>query len=490
MPDSLLRRVASGVVWSYAALLGGRLVVFAGLALSARVLSPAEFGEFAMAMTVVSFLEVVRGFGLQRALIYFGGRSEAPRVLGTGCILSVGIALLLALALAASSELISQYYGVATVREYLRALGVYIVIGAVGLVPDAVLRNRLDFRQRFVPETAAPVVRYALAVAYALQGYGAWSLVIGQIGGATVGVLLTLLAARWLPSMEFDVPTAKQLLAFGGQMNIVDLSAAVTLNADYLFVGRFLGSDALGIYTLAFRLPDTTIVAVAFAVAQLLLPTYVKLGADPAMLRSGFLETTRYLSMVLLPAAVGIVILAPSLVEALFGSRWLDAAPLVQLLAVSALIRALAFSPGAIFVAAGRPGLSVAAEVTGAVVSVALFYIAAQQSVWLVAAVQLVSAGVYAAAKFWLLRLVVNVDGVLVMRSLGPTVLATAGMALTLLTLQATREPLGPVLHVAVGVAGGVLAYGIVLWNFDGAAIRRALQLVRPSATLPSGVSS
>src|SRR5262249_35303253 len=146
MSDSFLRRIASGVLWSYAALLGGRIIVFAGLALAARVLTPAEFGEFAMAMTVVSFLEVVRGFGFHRALVYFDGRSESPNVLRTGFTLTMltGVVLGGGLFLAAGS--IGDYFGVAVVRDYVQALSLYFVIGALGIVPDAVMRNRLDFK--------------------------------------------------------------------------------------------------------------------------------------------------------------------------------------------------------------------------------------------------------------------------------------------------------------------------------------------------------
>jgi PST family polysaccharide transporter len=490
MSESLLRRIASGVLWSYAALLGGRIIVFAGLALAARVLSPSEFGEFAMAMTVVSFLEVVRGFGLQRALIYFGGRSEAPAVLSTGFTLSLAAGGALGAALFLAAQPISAYFDVAAVRDYVRALALYFVIGALAIVPDAVMRNRLDFRQRFLPETAAPVARYGLAIGCALFGLGAWSLVIGQIGGMVVSVVFTFLGARWSPRVGFDSDTARQLIGFGWQMSTVDLCAAIVLNADYLFVGHFLGAEDLGLYSLAFRLPDTTIVAVAFAVAQLLLPTYVRLGADPTTLRAGFVETTRYLGMVLIPATVGIVALAPALVEALFGPRWAHSAPLVQLLAVSALIRALVFSPGAVFVSSGRPSLAVRTEVAGVLLSVPLFYLAAQRDVTTVAAVQVLTAGAYGLVKLALLRPLVDISWLTMARPLAPALLASLVMAAGLMMASTLTSTLGPIWQSAIGVVLGVVVYGVSLWLLDRGSLLRVGEVFRRRDTNAVGLAS
>ncbi len=162
---SILRRIVSGVAWTYVAHLGGRLAVFVGLALTARVLTPRDFGLFAMAMTVVSFLEIVRGFGLQRALIYFGGSEDSERVYSTGFVLTVALGCALAVLLFLLAPPLSVYFDAPEVQDYLYALAAYFAIGGLGIVPDAVMRQRLDFRGRFWPETSAPVARSASSTA-------------------------------------------------------------------------------------------------------------------------------------------------------------------------------------------------------------------------------------------------------------------------------------------------------------------------------------
>lgn len=477
----LIRRVASGVAWTYAAHLVGRLVVFGGLAVSAHVLSPRDFGLFGMAMTVVSFLEVIRGFGLQRALIYFAEHDQDDAVFNTGFVLTILSGLLLGGLLVLSAPAVADYFGVDEVGHYLYALAAYFVIGALGIVPDAVLRHRLDFSRRFWPETSAPLIRYAVAIGCALLGYGPWSLVAGQIAGMVVSVAVTFMMATWRPNLRFDPRAARQLLGYGWQMSVVDLLAAVTLNADYLFVGRFLGGDALGLYSLAFRLPDTTIVAVAYAVSQLLLPTYVKLGGAVETMRRGLVETTRYLGLALIPAATGVTVLAPVLVPVLFGAQWSESVPVVQLLALSALGRALVFAPGAIFAASGRPSYAVASEIVSTVVSVPLFYLAAQRNIGSVAAVQLISVIAYGLVKLTLVNRILALGWYQMMRPLAPALVASLVMAGALsVLLHLTADAPMPMVALG-GVLVGAAIYGLAIWQLDVSALRQVRELMRGS---------
>lgn len=467
-------RIAGGVLWTYSAHLGGRIIVFAGLAVAAHVLQPHDFGLFSMAMAVVSFFEVIRDVGLQRALIYFGRSEHLKGVYETGFVLSAALGLVLTVVLLALAPLVGMFFSNDEVVSLVAALSVYFLIAAFGLVPDAVLRQRLEFGLRFWPETGAPLARYLVAIGLAVQGFGAWSLVGGQLAGIVVGVGLTVVVSRWRPRLRFERDTARALMGYGWQMGVVDLASAVSLNLDYILVGRFLGTDALGLYTLAFRLPDTTIVAIAYAVSQILLPAYVLLGARRDKLAAGLLETNRYLGLVLFPASVGIAVLAPVLVPFLFGEKWAASIPVVQFLAVSSLVRGIAFTPGAVFAAAGRPMLSIASELFHAALMVPCLYLAAQIDIVAVGAVQILTGLAYAAFKFSLVSGLLKLEWRDLLQSMLPSAAAAAIMGLTLAAFlqAATGLPSGIVVGAAVPL--GMLIYGLGIWLLDSAAIVRA----------------
>src|ERR1700730_9006029 len=205
---------ASGAAWSYASFATGRLLVFAGLATVARLLGPEQYGLFAMAAVGIYLLEGSYDFGLIRGLIYFGGEHPPRTLMRTGFLLAVCLGGAISAVLFALSPVIAVFYGEPRLTDLVHALSVYFAIACVGLVPDAILQRRLTFDRRFWPAGAAPAGRYAIAIALAARGYGAWSLVWGQLVGITVEVMLLFRLARWKPGLGWSTAVARRLISF------------------------------------------------------------------------------------------------------------------------------------------------------------------------------------------------------------------------------------------------------------------------------------
>ena len=151
------------------------------------------------------------------------------------------------------------------------------------------------------------------------------------------------------------------MLRFGLGIVAVGLLGQGANNFDYLIVGAKLGAVALGVYYLAFRLPELVILS-GFQVANdVLFPFYARLkeGAveGDEELRRGYLETVRLGSMVAFPAAFAMASLALPLVLTLYGEKWRAAAEPLAFVAIWAGLASLASMPGAVFKALGRSWL-------------------------------------------------------------------------------------------------------------------------------------
>jgi O-antigen/teichoic acid export membrane protein len=447
------RRLARGAIWSYGAHFAGRLVVFLGLAIVARLLSPQEFGLFAMATVVANFLELVRDFGLRSATMCLSTSDNRGAVYSTAFTLNVLLGIILAALHFAVAPFVGAFYGDSTVSTLMQVLAAYFLLVGASTVPDAMLRMRFDFRARVWPDVGGPLIRYAVAIAFALHGFGAWSLIAGQLAGVLVTTVLAFVVAGWLPRLGYHATLARQLLALSGKLTAVQVISGLLLNLDYVFVGRFLGSEVLGIYTLAFKLPDTTILALANVAGTLILPVYIEKASHPSKLREGYLQALSYLSLILIPAGSGLCVLAPVLVPLLFGERWSAAVPVVQLLALSSLLHGLLFSVGQLFIAAGRPGLLVVAHLAWAVVLIPLLFLAAQVDIIAVAWAHLFGIVLYASVKVALVSRLLDLKAQDVISSLRNSVLASAAMIVALSGL----------LKVGAGVPIEILGIGGVL---------------------------
>ena len=358
----LAARAASGAAWSYASFATGRLLVFVGLAIVARLVGPEEYGLFAMAAAGIYFLEGSYDFGLIRGLIYFGGdhrrESHAKRLSSAVCLGGAISGALFALAPG-----IAMFYGEPRVTGLVRALSVYFAIACVGLVPDAILQRQLAFDRRFWPSVAAPAGRYAIA--------SLWPRAATE-PGASPGASWSGSASkwcgwpRWLAGSQDSVghtAAASRLIRFASQVSAVEWIAAIALNLDYVLVGHFLGGASLGLYALAFKLPDTTLGAAGLVGSRVLLPAFMSL--DRQRLGIAVLQALRWLTMLLAPAGAGLFVLAPVVVPLVFGEMWSEAVPVVQLLALSSCLNGLLQTVGAGFVAVGQPRKSLPRKLCG-----------------------------------------------------------------------------------------------------------------------------
>jgi len=475
---TLPARVASGAAWTYASFAAGRVLVFGGLAILARLLSPEEYSLFAMAAVGIYLLEGSRDFGLTRGLIYFGGEHPSGSLLRTGFVLAVCLGGAISASLFGLAPTIAAFYGDPRVTDLMHVLSVYFVIACVGLVPDALLQRQLAFDRRFWPSLAAPAGRYAIAIALAARGYGAWSLVWGQLVGISLEVTCLCILARWKPGLGWSTAAARRLISFSSQVSVVEWVAAIALNLDYALVGHFLGGELLGLYALAFKLPDTTLGAAGFVGSRVLLPTFVSL--DRQRLPTALVHTLRLLMMLLAPAGAGLFVLAPVVVPLVFGTQWSDAVPVVQLLALSSCLNGLLQAVGAGFVAAGQPRRIIAAQIVWVSFLVPALYITARISIVAVALAHVLSMLVFGGVKLAFARSTLGVGGLQLGRAAVPSLLATGTMVLVLVPTLRLAELLPPLAVAMIGIVVGGVTYAIAIWTLDRASMRQLLSLVRP----------
>src|SRR5512145_2304230 len=140
-----------------------------------------------------------------------------------------------------------------------RILALSYPINALGSIHQTVLQKKLAFGRTFMPNLVQSIAKGLGSILLAVLGFGAWSLIGGQLGGVMIGVVAFWIVTRWQPTFSFDPKIARSLLGYGVKIVGVDLLGILLLNIDYLLVGRYLGAANLGVYTLAFRMPDLLI---------------------------------------------------------------------------------------------------------------------------------------------------------------------------------------------------------------------------------------
>ncbi|CAG1004480.1 Teichuronic acid biosynthesis protein TuaB [Anaerolineae bacterium] len=369
---TLTHKTIRGTIWTYLSFYGGKLMVFASTIILARLLTKEDFGVAGYAATIIIFLDVLADLGVGPALIF---HRDLPEIANTafwlGLVLGVSIFGLTWVA----APLAGAFFNDNRAIPVIRVLTIGLPIYALCNVHDKLLQRDLAFGRKFIPEFVKAISKGVISIGLALTGFGAWSLVIGQVGANVFTVIAYWLVLPWRPSLRFARDTSRYLLSYGLKLVSGNFLSVIVENIDYLFVGRYLGAAALGIYTLAFRLPELLVMQFCGIVSRVIFPVYASLRDDRVAFGRGFLLTTRYVALVTIPLGLGLTLIAEPLVLTLFTEKWIEAIPVIRGISMYTLFLSLAYNAGDVYKAQGRPEvLTQMAFLQGAILIPALWW--------------------------------------------------------------------------------------------------------------------
>jgi PST family polysaccharide transporter len=314
----------------------GTLVV--GIAL-ARLLDPADFGVFAVALVALFVVLAVNELGVSLALVRWPGdpREIAPTV----TTMSIASSAVLYAACYFAAPSFAHALNAPQAIGVVRVLALAVIIDGVTAAP-AQLINR-DFAQgrRLVVDLSNLLLTSGITIILAMAGMGAWSLAIGRLvgNGITAGMLCRL-AAYW-PRPGWNRRHARDLLAFGLPLAGASLLYVAMLYIDNVVVGAVLGPVALGFYVQAFNLSSFPVNTFSTVVRRVSLAAFSRLATDEAARRDAVGRVLALLAAATFPVAGLLGLLALPLITSLYGAKWAPAAAALSFLAIVGAARVL-----------------------------------------------------------------------------------------------------------------------------------------------------
>lgn len=340
-PESATRSIGEaagrGLRWS---LIGAGATRLGGLALGmvlARLLTPEDFGLYAIGLAAMYFVMHVNDAGLIAATVQWRGRIEEMAPTATTLALAVSIAiygLFFALAPAFAS-----LAGSAEAAPVVRLLTMVILVDGVTAVRAGSLVRSFQQHRITIGNVLGLLANAAVAISLALHGAGALSFAGGQVAGAAVTGCYIMWAARMPWRFGFDRAIARRLMAFGIPLALALGVEAVLLNADYLLVGRIMGATALGFYLLAFNISSWAPGVIGTAIRWVSVPSFSRLSEEDGALSPAVHRSVTLLVTCVLPIGFLTAILAPSLIGLLYGTEWLPSAPVLRFLIILGVVR-------------------------------------------------------------------------------------------------------------------------------------------------------
>jgi O-antigen/teichoic acid export membrane protein len=356
--DNLREVMRRSLAWTAAQQWCVQAIRMAVLLVLARMVSPASFGVFAFASTIVGVMQLFCGQGMTAALFQRPQLEDRHIAAAFASMLAGG--LLFTAVLIAAAPWLGHLLSIPTLVPLLRLLAWSLPLNALSGVPVALWRRNLNFQRIAVVITSSQMLASLAAIALAARGFGIWSLAMRMMGEAILMVLLTCWAAPW--KLLFCVSYRSSWSGYLDMSRIAFPIAGVNLMAlgrnriDELLIGSILGAEALGYYALARRQIDGIASMVPTVIGNALAPILSRIQQDAPRVRIVMLRGIGILGALTLPAFIGIGAAAGTWVPLLLGSQWQQSVPVLQGLAAVAATRAIVgFSLASLF-AIGHSG--------------------------------------------------------------------------------------------------------------------------------------
>jgi len=186
--------------------------------------------------------------------------------------------------------------------------------------------------------------------------------------------VLSYIFHSYRPRLALEKIALRRALNFGKFTLVIAIASYVVTMADNVMVGRFLGTAALGNYSLAYNIASAPIIVVVFSLTKVLFPAYAEITQHPNRLEQAFTKVFSISSLVLLTIAVPSFLLAGEIVQLLFGGRWTSAGTVLRVLALAIPLRGLALIMSTVFFGLNRPKQVAVGRTLEAVVFLVVLY--------------------------------------------------------------------------------------------------------------------
>lgn len=351
--------VRSGAVRIVAQALQALIAVGTGIAL-AHLLTPADFGVFAMAFTLIGFVSWFRDFGLPLALTQRAVLNEREvRALSRAAIkLTLGLVLFVAL----MGPAVALFYGEGRVRAAVWVMSVGVLGLGLCIVQEGILIRRMRFGALALIETVAVVVSAILALTAASLGAGYWALVVQFLALAIAKSVGVWLASGWRigrPDAEDGsspdtTEAVRSMLRYGRDLTAARILHYFGMNTDRILIGYVHGSGPLGLYDNSLRWSRYPMRQVFLPLQNVVVSTLSRIQDDPRRYRNAFRKGTLTIYSVILPLLAYLITDAPNVILVLLGDQWLEAVPLFRLLAFATVAHSVRRATTWLYVSEGR----------------------------------------------------------------------------------------------------------------------------------------
>lgn len=322
-------KTINGFIWSFLDSIFGTIIQFIISLILARILDPKDFGTYGILFIFISLTQVFVDSGFSHALIR--KKKCSNQDYNTVYTTNLIIAFFGSMVLLIIAKPLAKYFNEHIIEQTMYVLSFSVIISAFGKIQQTIYTKQLDFKKLTKISAIANSFAGFMAIVFALNGFGIWSLIILYLIKTIMETSLLWFYSSWKPKLKFYKKSFIELFEFGYKLLISSLLDAVYHNSYYFIIGKYFSVKELGFYNRADKFQKLISQNISSTISKVAYPSFSNLE-NKTQLKIAYQKTithTTYITFILL---FGLLAVSKPMILLLIGKKWLPTVPYLQLL--------------------------------------------------------------------------------------------------------------------------------------------------------------
>lgn len=354
---SLKEQTIGGIKWNSVGTVVSAGMQMLKLFILARILSKGDFGLLAIATMFLGFTEIFANMGIATGLIHKQNISQEQysSVFWFNLLLS---GLLYGI-LCAVTPLIAGYYNEPTLLKLIPLLSLQLIISAFGKMFYTFKTKELDFKFISIITIIGAIISVIATIALALLGFGVYSMAYGAIIQALIvqGAFTFAGLKQYRILFHFNLKEISDILLIGVYQlatQVIDYAAS---KLDVFLIGRFFGTEVLGLYNLAKEFVMKIISVINPIITGVVTPAFARFQDDMPRMRSRYCDILTMLSFINFPIFAAFFVFADPITLIIYGQDMMEVSWFLRILSLWGLFQSIGNPAVVLMVSLGRTDL-------------------------------------------------------------------------------------------------------------------------------------
>jgi len=364
-----------GSFWTLLSTVLTSLLHLALMGVLARYLNKSDFGVVAIIMLVTGFVQTFSDLGFSTVVMHRKVLTDLE--FSSLFWVQMFIFVLMFFSLYIVTPLLSVFFNESLLNQLMPIALVGLIFTGIGKLYGTVCQKEKKFKILAIRNIVSAIISFIIGVGLVINGFGVYSLVGALVFQTAIMNIWNYIAGQTTYKIRFqlNINAIKPLTKIGLYQTGAQLLDYTFSRLDIILLGKFLGTESLGIYNLAKDLITKAVTLVNSIGNSVALPLFAEIQDDYNRMQINYCKLLSILSIIVMPILAIVGGGSLFVVDLLYGSNYIDVSPILTVFSIWGMFVCVGNPVGNIIVASGRTDLNLLFVIIRGVLVIPVIYV-------------------------------------------------------------------------------------------------------------------